>query len=198
MSENEKLWELDASKKNQTELWRFTEATKEFHGCAPDDYKSLHDWSINSPQKFYSVLWDYLQIVGDKSDEAYIAGTGIQDAQFYPGAAVNYAENLLQNPDDSLAIIAHLDDGSRRVLTRKELYDEVSCTVQALKAEGVAEGDRVAAIVTNDLEAIISYLATSALGAIWSSCSPDFGPSAASDRLCQVSPKILLLSLIHI
>src|SRR5690606_33508300 len=100
----------------------------------------------------------------------------IRDVRFFPDSRLNYAENMLREPDKRLAIIAHRDDGTRRTITRKELYDKVSSLAQALQAMGVSKGDRVGAIVTHDIEAIIGYLATSSLGAIWSSCSPDFGP----------------------
>lgn len=121
-----------------------------------------------------------------------IPSNKILEAQFYPDAKLNYAENLLQGVDDSVAIISYIEDGTRRVVTKKQLYDQVSKMVQALKRDGVVQDDRVAAIVTNDIEAIVGYLAVSAIGAIWACCSPDFGPIAASDRLCQVKPKVLL------
>jgi acetoacetyl-CoA synthetase len=156
------------------------------------DYDALHRWSIESPDSFYSLLWDFLGIKGSKGKQSCIPDSNLRKTAFYPGARLNYAENLLQNPDNSIAIISHRDDGSRRTVTRRELYDLVSRLVQALKAEGVEEGDRVAAIITNEIEAIAGYLAVSAIGAIWSACSPDFGPAGASDRLCQVSPKVLL------
>ena len=173
-------------------MWRFAEATAEYNKTFPDNYRDLHEWSVNSPEDFHDSLWNFLGIIGDKGDQAFIGDKDLRKSQFYPGSKLNYAENLLQNADDRLAIIAHRDDGTRRTITRKALYDQVSRLVQALQDDGVGVGDRVAAIVTNDIEAIIGYLATSAIGAIWSSCSPDFGPAGASDRLCQINPKILL------
>ncbi len=152
----------------------------------------MHRWSLEYPEEFYSSLWDFLGIVGDKGNEVYKANKDIKQVKFFPDARLNYAENLLQDADDKLAIIAYRDDGTRRTLSRKELYDQVSRMSQALQYAGIVEGDRVAALVTNDIEAIIGYLATAAIGAIWSSCSPDFGPAAASDRLCQISPKMLI------
>lgn len=143
-------------------------------------------------RRFYDALWDELDIIGERGDRSFVAGKSIRDAVFYPKARVNYAENLLRDADDRLAIIAHRDDGTRRTVTRRKLYDDVSRLVQALRAAGVGEGDRVGAIVTHDIEAIVGYLATSAIGAIWSSCSPDFGPAGASDRLSQIDPKILI------
>jgi len=189
---NEILWTPSEARKRGSSLWAFAEKTVHEHGAAPDDYAALLEWSIREPNAFYDALWDFLGIVGDKGGAAFVAGAGLRDGRFYSGARLNYAENLLQNPNDSLAVIAHRDDGTRREITRASLYDQVSRMVQALRAEGVGEGDRVAAIVTHDIEAIIGYLATAAIGAIWSSCSPDFGPEGASDRLCQIEPKVLL------
>ncbi|RDE10128.1 acetoacetate--CoA ligase [Pelagibacterium lacus] len=186
------LWEADAARKHGSAMWRFAEATRPLHGAAPDDYEALHAWSVREPEAFHDALWDFLDIVGEKGARAYVAGETMRAARFFPDARLNYAENLLRRRDDAPAIIAHRDDGTRRVLSWQALYDKVSRLAQALAAEGVGEGDRVAAIVTNDLEAITAYLATAALGAIWSSCSPDFGPDGASDRLCQIDPKVLV------
>lgn len=186
------VWEADAARKESTALWRFAEATRHEHGADPFDYPALLDWSIREPNAFHEALWDFLSIVGYKGETAFVAGTSIRDAKFYPGARLNYAENLLTRRDDGVAIIAHRDDGTQREITWRGLYDRVSQVEQALRAEGVSEGDRVGAIVTHDIEAIVFYLATSAIGAIWSSCSPDFGPAGASDRLGQIDPKVLV------
>ena len=186
------VWEADAARKEGTALWRFAEATRHEHGADPSDYPALLDWSIREPNAFHEALWDFLSIVGDKGETAFVAGTSIRDAKFYPGARLNYAENLLTRRDEGMAIIAHRDDGTRREISWRALYDRVSQVEQALRAEGVSEGDRVGAIVTHDIEAIVFYLATSAIGAIWSSCSPDFGPAGASDRLGQIDPKVLV------
>jgi len=190
--DNDILWALSDTDKQQSALWQFAEQTRSLHQAAPGDYDALHAWSVDSPAAFYEALWDFLDIIGDKGDASYEAGEDIRSARFYPDARLNYAENLLREPDDRLAIIAHRDDGTRRTLTRRELYDQVSRLVQALQDAGVTTGDRIAAIVTNDMEAIVGYLASSAIGTIWSSCSPDFGPVGAADRLCQTDPKILL------
>lgn len=185
------LWKPSGQQKRDTALWRFAESTHRLHGASADDYGALHAWSVREPEAFYSALWDFLDIIGDKGERSFKPGRSIRDAQFYPEARLNYAENLLRYRDGGLAIIAHRDDGTRRTITRQALYDRVSQLEQAFRALGVSEGDRVAAIVSHDIEAIIGYLATSAIGAIWSSCSPDFGPSGVSDRLCQIDPKVL-------
>lgn len=186
------IWTPSEARMRASALWAFADRTAPLHCGAPDDYEALLKWSIEAPDAFYEALWDELGIIGDRGSAAFVPGADIRSAKFYPGARLNYAENLLAQVDDTLAIIAHRDDGARREITRAALYDAVSRVAQALRAEGVGEGDRVAAIVTHDIEAIIGYLATSAIGAIWSSCSPDFGPAGASDRLCQIAPKLLL------
>lgn len=189
---NKILWVPTEQQKRATALWSFYKSTRHLHGVPEDDYSALHAWSIRKPEAFYSNLWDFLDITGKKGERTFEPGSTIQETRFFLDARLNYAENLLRYRDDQLAIIAHRDDGLRRTITRRALYDRVSQLEQALRAVGVGEGDRVAAIVTHDIEAIVGYLATSAIGAIWSSCSPDFGPAGASDRLCQIEPKVLL------
>jgi acetoacetyl-CoA synthetase len=182
------LWQPDAQCLPATALARFAGQ----QGFAATDYAGLLDWSIAQPELFHNRLWDFLGIVGDKGSRSYRPGASLQETRFFTEARLNYAENLLREPDDRPAIIAHRDDGTRRELSRRQLHDLVSRCVQALTAEGVAAGDRVAAIVTNDIEAIALYLACAAVGAVWASCSPDFGPAGASDRLSQIAPKLLV------
>lgn len=186
------LWQPDKKRVEHSALFKFAQKSSALHGCKADDYQGLLSWSIAEPEAFYNALWDELEIIGDKGNCAVALSDSIRDTRFFPESRLNYAENLLRKADDRLAIIAHRDDGTRREITRKELYDKVSSLAQGLQAMGVGQGDRVGAIVTHDIEAIIGYLATSSLGAIWSSCSPDFGPVSASDRLSQITPKVLI------
>lgn len=173
-------------------LWRFSATCAAHHGGEPGDYEALHAWSVRDPENFYRALWDALDVIGERGEQVYRAGTSIRDTKLFPQVRLNYAENLLRDADERPALIAYGDDGRRREISRAQLRDEVSRMVQALRAEGIKPGDRVAAIVTHDIEALIAYLATAAVGAIWASCSPDFGPQAASDRLAQLEPRILL------
>ncbi|WP_420963851.1 acetoacetate--CoA ligase [Brucella sp. IR073] len=181
------LWTPDAKRIVNSNLARFAREA----GFDPDDYAALHRWSVDEPEQFHSRLWDFLDIIGEKGTTVVEPGGHLRKTRFFPEAKLNYAENLLAEPDERIALIAHRDDGTRRVLTRKELHDLVSRMVQALQADGIGPGNRIAAIVTNDVEAIALYLAAAAIGAIWASCSPDFGPAGASDRLGQVAPKML-------
>ncbi|RYE08657.1 MAG: acetoacetate--CoA ligase [Hyphomicrobiales bacterium] len=182
------LWTPDAAKAAESSMARFARAA----GFVPGDVAALHRWSVEEPAAFHALLWDHTGIIGEKGDVAVRTGATLRDTRFFPNARLNYAENLLREPDERLAIIAHRDDGTRRALTRRQLYDLVSRIAQALRAEGVGPGDRIAAIVTNDIEAIATYLASAAIGAIWASCSPDFGPAGASDRLTQIEPSVLV------
>jgi acetoacetyl-CoA synthetase len=182
------LWTPDPARAAASRMARFARAA----GFAPEDAAGLHRWSVEQPSAYHSLLWDQLGIIGDKGEVAVVPGPTLGDTRFFPEARLNYAENLLGTPDERLAIIAHRDDGTRRTLTRRELHDLVSRLTQALRAEGIGPGDRIAAIVTNDIESIAVYLASAAIGAVWASCSPDFGPAGASDRLAQIAPRLLV------
>jgi acetoacetyl-CoA synthetase len=182
------LWEPSAERIADTAMARFAAGA----GFAPTDYTGLHHWSITEPDAFYSRLWDFLGIVGDKGGRAYAPGPDQISTRFFPEASLNYTENLLARPGTGPAIVAHRDDGTRRELSWPDLEALVSRLAQAMTASGIVPGDRIAAIVTNDIEAIAAYLATAAVGAVWASCSPDFGPTGAADRLAQIGPKLLL------
>ena len=182
------LWQPDAPRAAGSNMARFARRA----GFEPGDTAALQRWSVEHPSGFHALLWDELGIIGDRGDTIVAPGATIRDTRFFPQARLNYAENLLHHPDDRLALVAHRDDGTRRTLTRRALHDLVSRLAQALHAEGVGPGDRIAAIVTNDIESIAFYLASAAIGAVWASCSPDFGPAGASDRLSQVDPALLV------
>ncbi len=182
------LWQPDAAQIANSAMARFAVET----GHAATDYAALHRWSVTEPEAFYSALWDFVGIIGDKGDRACLPGAHQIEARFFPDASLNYAENLLAHGGTGPAIIAHRDNGTRRELDWRDLRDLVSRLSQAMEASGVGPGDRVAAIVTNDIEAIACALATAAIGAVWASCSPDFGPGGAADRLGQIEPKLVL------
>jgi acetoacetyl-CoA synthetase len=185
---NEILWEPDAERIRTTALARFASDA----GFLPEDYAGLHAWSVTEPEAFYSRLWDFLGIVGSKGGKAFAPGADQITTRFFPEASLNYAENLLAHLGDRPAIIACRDDGTRREISGLALTALVSRVAQALLALGIAPGDRVAAIVTNDVEAIACYLGCAAVGAVWASCSPDFGPEGATDRLGQIGAKLLI------
>ena len=155
---------------------------------------SYHDfwcWSVGNREAFWSAVWDDAKIIGDKSPTVFRPAKKFQDGRFFPDARLNFAENLLRRRDDAAAIVFRGEDKAQRSLTFRQLYDEVSRVRQALQAEGVGTGDRVAGYLPNMPEAVIAMLATASLGAIWSSASPDFGVQGVLDRFGQIEPKVL-------
>ena len=122
---------------------------------------------------------------------AYQHDDNIKKAKFFPDAQLNYAENMLRHPNDSTAIIFTGEDGRREEWTRKDLYNMTSRMAQAMRAMGITKGDRIAGFVPNMAHSIAAMLATASIGAIWSSCSPDFGAAGVEDRFGQIEPKIL-------
>ena len=155
------------------------------------DYHELWQWSIDDSPAFWDALWDWQGLIGEKgarkiADEGAMPGT-----RFFPDARLCFAENMLVQADDRPAISAHGEDGRHTTLTRRELKSRVMALAGWMRTKGVGPGDRVAAYVPNIAEAIIIMLATSTLGGVFSSCSPDFGIGGAHDRFSQIEPKLL-------
>ncbi|MGE5472304.1 MAG: acetoacetate--CoA ligase [Bacteroidota bacterium] len=157
-----------------------------------DNYADLWRWSIDRPEVFWSKLWDFCGVLGEQGDSVLADRDLIPGARWFPEARLNYAENLLRQPDDSAALVFWGEDKVRRRLSRRELQAEVARFQHFLLAAGVGEGDRVAAYLPNLPETLIAMLATTALGAIWSSASPDFGVQGVLDRFGQIEPKVLI------
>ncbi|WP_169988508.1 acetoacetate--CoA ligase [Microbispora sp. H10836] len=155
------------------------------------DYQDMWEWSVESSADFWTSIWDYFEVVGDRGDGPVISGT-MPEARWFAGATINYAANALRGNPDRLAVIFRDEAGGRRTYTLGELRDEVGRVRAGLVRLGVGCGDRVAAYVPNIPEALIAFLATASLGAIWSSCSPDFGAPSVTDRFTQIEPKVLI------
>ena len=156
------------------------------------DYAALYQWSVKFPEKFWSAIWDQSQVIAERKGEIILEqGEHMPGAHWFPQARLNFAENLLRRKDEKHALIFWGENRIQRHLSYAELYDSVSRLAQALRAMGVTQGDRVAGYLPNIPEAVIAMLAASALGAIWSSCSPDFGVDGVVDRFGQIEPKIL-------
>ena len=156
------------------------------------DYDSLWSWSVDEMEEFWSSMWDFADIIGNKGTIAYAHDEDIRKASFFPEATVNYAENMLRYQGGEDAIIFTREDGNRCAWSHDDLNQTVSRLQQAMAAHGIQKGDRVAGLVPNTPEAVAFMLAAASLGAIWSSCSPDFGFAAAMDRLAQIEPKLLV------
>lgn len=157
------------------------------------NYETLFQYSIDHPSEFWSSIWDYSGIIGEKGKSPYfIPKNHIKNDSFFPNATLNYAGNLLRRKDDHIALIGRMEDGRRISISYKELYNKVAKLAFQLKKDGLKVGDRVAGFTPNCIEAIIGMLATTSLGGVWTSCSPDFGFQGVLDRFGQVAPKFLI------
>jgi acetoacetyl-CoA synthetase len=192
MSENlQPMW-VPSQKRIETSLLaKFITATKTQSGNATPDYDKVWNWSVSSPEQFWDALWDFCGVVGDKSGPVLANADTLIDAQFFPEAKINFAENLLAHANDGPAIIFHSENGDRSEWSWDDLKQTTSKLQQALMAQGIGQGDRVAGFLPNLPEAIAAMLAVTSLGAVWSSCSPDFGLNGVKDRFGQIEPKIL-------
>jgi acetoacetyl-CoA synthetase len=168
--------------------------TLESRGYGPfSDYASLHRWSIDEPALFWGEVWKCCDIVHGGEIRSVLENARIPGARWFDGVELSFAENLLRHDDDRPAIIAECEDESRRrEISHRELRQLVARARHGLEKLGVGPGDRVGALVPNIPEAVVVALATSSLGAIWSSCSPDFGAQGVLDRFGQIEPKVLL------
>ncbi len=158
------------------------------------DYESLWQWSVDAPEEFWTSIWDYFEVVGERGDGPVMSGE-MPGTEWFAGSTLNYAANALRRAaadPGRLAVVSRDEAGGRGTLTLGELAEEVARVRTGLAALGVGRGDRVAAYVPNVPEALIAFLATASLGAIWSSCSPDFGAPSVIDRFTQIEPKVLV------
>ncbi|GAA3122219.1 acetoacetate--CoA ligase [Streptosporangium carneum] len=158
------------------------------------DYQELWRWSVDSPAEFWTSIWDYFGVVGERGEGPVLSGT-MPGVEWFTGSTLNYAANALRRAaaePGRLAVISRDETGGRRTLTLGELAEEVARVRAGLAGLGVGRGDRVAAYAPNVPETLVAFLATASLGAVWSSCSPDFGASSVIDRFTQIEPKVLL------
>ncbi len=161
-------------------------------GKADKSYPELWQWSCDHSDEFWSTLWDYCDVTGHKGEAIIANADKMQDCRFFPDASLNYAENCLKRRDNGDAVIFWGEDQVKTRMSWEKLYNAVSRLQQHLIAKGVTKGDRVAGFVSNMPEALIGMLATSSIGAIWSSASPDFGVQGVLDRFGQIEPKVLI------
>ncbi len=189
---NQPLWTPSAEAVAASNIRAFSQQCETRFTLELPDYDSLWQWSVDAPEDFWTAFWDFAEIKSQhRGDRVLIDGDKMPGAQFFPDAKLNFAENLLQRRDDTDAIVFRAEDQVNRRLSWNELYNQVSLLSQALREAGVEPGDRVAGFVPNMPETIIAMLATASLGAIWTSCSPDFGVNGVLDRFGQSRPKVL-------
>ena len=193
---NPVLWQPSIERRGNANITRFMKWVEAYYGVSFTKYADLYRWSIENSAAFWALLWDFADIKAEcKGDVVLLHEDRMPGAIWFPDARLNYAENLLRQFDNRyFALSFYNENGETRQLTYKELYTQVSQLAQALRSDGVKPGDRVVGVLPNLPETIIAMLATASLGAIWSSCSPDFGIPSIVDRFSQIAPKILFVS----
>ncbi|MEK9693641.1 MAG: acetoacetate--CoA ligase [Rhodospirillaceae bacterium] len=191
MSENP-VWEPSGARIAQTRLSEFIKLVDQTWGFKCKNYQDLHQWSIKEPEKFWKTLWNFGGVISETAGNIVIRDAQkLPGAVFFPDAKLNFAENLFRRRDNEPAIIFSSENGVKRNLSYRELYKLVARLRQAMTKTGVKAGDRVAAVLPNIPESVACMLAAASLGAIWSSCSPDFGIKGILDRFSQIKPKLL-------
>ena len=187
------LWRPSSERIAEAELTKFRGFVSElFPEVDVSTYEALHHWSITATHDFWRCIWDYSDVIASfESDEVVRDLEKMPGASWFPDARLNFAENLLRRRDDATALVSLLEDGTRKETTFGELYAQVAAIAAALRAHGVESGDRVAGFMPNVTETVVAMLAATSLGAVWTSCSPDFGFQGVMDRFGQVKPKVL-------
>ena len=187
------LWQPSPERIARSQLAQFASfLNARFPDAEVSDYQALHQWSITATEDFWHSIWDYCDVISSQSSEVVVTDLDqMPGASWFPDARLNFAENLLRRRGDSTAIVSLLENGARSEVSFDGLYAQVAALSAALKARGVVAGDRVAGFMPNISETVVAMLATSSLGAVWTSCSPDFGFQGVMDRFGQVRPKIL-------
>lgn len=188
------LWQPDKNRQQNSSLTRFCRsapATSRF--TAKFDYEALHRWSIENSEAFWSQVWDFCGVIGEKGKTILVNGDKMPGAQWFPQARLNFAENLLRpRPEDEVSLIFWGEDRMRKSLRFGELIKSVAALAAFFRTRGVARGDHIGAYVHNGPEAIIGMLAAASLGAVWSSCAPEFGVESVVDRFEQIDPLLLI------
>ena len=187
------LWIPSEERKQVANITRFMEAVNARHNLNLASYSDLYAWSVENIPDFWAEVWDFVEIKASKKYDRVVDDlTKFPGAKWFPGAKLNFAENLLRYRDDQLAFLFKGETQTSKSMTYAELYDSVARLAHSLKGSGVGVGDRVVGYMPNLIETAIGMLAATSIGATWSSCATDIGPGAAIERLGQVEPKVMI------
>ena len=187
------LWSPSDKRVKSSQMYKFIKIINEKNNINIQNFPDLHFWSIDNMDDFWSAIWDFFGVIGSKGMKPYIDPINqMPGSKFFPNGKVNYAENMLSGDASGPAIVFKSEDKIRKEVSWKELKVQVAALANFLKTQGITKGDRVAAYMPNMPETVIMMLATSSIGAIFSSASPDFGIDGVLDRFGQIEPKILL------
>src|SRR5690348_10136652 len=193
VAEGTVLWEPTAEVRARAEITRYLAWLRETRGLVFDSYDALWRWSVRDIAAFWQSLWDFFEVRGARVPGAVLErGRGAEGARWFPGATLNFAERALRHRGGAPAVLAYSETRPPRTLTRDDLRRDVAAAAAGLRRLGVRRGDRVAAYLPNGPEAAVALLASAGLGAIWSSCPPEFGTRSVVDRFRQIEPRVLL------
>jgi acetoacetyl-CoA synthetase len=186
------LWKPTEKQIKQSNMYRFMQSINETYQQDFKEYAPLYDWSIENISDFWAAFWDFADIIHSKGYDQVIDDVKkMPGARWFPGAELNFAENLLRYRDDRVALIFKGEGQTSIRQTYAQLYDEVARVAKSLKDLGIQAGDRVVGFMPNMPESMIAMLAATSMGATWSSCSPDFGIKGVLDRFGQIKPRVL-------
>jgi acetoacetyl-CoA synthetase len=189
------LWQPPADVRETSRIGRYMSWLERERGLAFSGYAALYDWSVTDLPAFWQSIWDYFEVIAHDPATAVLPDATMPGATWFPGATLNYAEHVLRMPglaDDDPVVLAYSQSREPSRLTKRELRDEVRKVRAGLKARGIGPGDRVAAYAPNIPETYVLMLATVSLGAVFSSCAPEFGARSVIDRWSQIEPKLLV------
>lgn len=186
------LWSPSQMRKDQSNLTAFARGCAEAGAPQGQDFAAFHRWTVEEVESFWSQLWDQTGVIGEKGARILAGAERMVDARFFPEANLSFSENLMRGKGKNDAIIFRGEDAAQRRLSFDDLRNLVSRLQQAMAAAGVKKGDRVAAMVPNLPETVACMLAANSLGAVWSSCSPDFGEQGVLDRFSQIEPTLFI------
>jgi acetoacetyl-CoA synthetase len=192
MQENTPLWAPTAAQISDSPMTKFRTWCAERYGVTLPDHDTFHRWSTDDRGSFWSSVWDYCGVIGEKGERSLIDGDDMLKARFFPDAELSFAENMLWKTGSDDALIFRGEDKVSYRWSWDHLHAMVSRLQQAFKAMGIGKGDRISAMMPNMPETIACMLAANSLGAIWSSCSPDFGEQGVLDRFGQIEPKLFI------
>ncbi len=188
------LWEINKKKFNKTNLALYSNfVKKKYKFNSNNDYNKIWKWSVDNPENFWKSIWEFTNVKGQLGKTILDKSNIFYKNKFFPDSKLNYAQNLLKKNNNELSIIFKSENGYKTNLSWKNLNIKVAQISNWMKSNGIKKGDRIAAYLPNIPETVIAYISSATLGAIWSSCSPDFGTNGVIDRFSQISPKILFI-----
>ena len=186
------IWQPSEERKRNTNMTGFMDFVSKRYGKGLCSYDELYDWSVTSPADFWASAWDYVEIkASERCDTVIVPAEHMMYTRWFRGARLNFAENLLRYRDHRTALVFKGEAQEAVRITYAELYDSVARLARSLRQMGIRPGDRIAGFMPNMIETVVAMLASTSIGAVWSSCSPDFGIKGVLDRFRQVEPRVL-------